>query len=52
MIFVFNPIYAPVTALGKGMLIIETFGGLGLALFVLQNIGQLRRKSLDYNKSL
>ena len=47
MIFVFNPLYLPATMAGKGLLLIDTFGGLGLVLFVLQNIGQFRRKSLD-----
>ena len=47
MVFVFNPIYVPATASGRALIIIDTFGSLGLALFVLQNIGQLRNKSLD-----
>jgi hypothetical protein len=47
MVFVFNPLYLPATTAGRGLLLIDTFGGLGLVLFVLQNIGQFRRKSLD-----
>jgi hypothetical protein len=47
MIFVFNPLYVPDTIAGRALLLIETFGALGLVLFVLQNINQFRRKSLD-----
>ena len=50
MIFVFNPLYSPATISGKALLLIDTFGGLGLVLFVLQNIGEFRRKSLDAEK--
>jgi hypothetical protein len=47
MVFVFNPLYVPNTDAARGLLLIETFAALGLALFVLQNISQFRRKSLD-----
>ena len=47
MAFVFNPLYIPGTGAGRSLLLIETFAALGLALFVLQNISQFRRKSLD-----
>jgi hypothetical protein len=47
MVFVFNPLYLPATAAGRSLLLINTFGALGLALFVLQNISQFRAKSLD-----
>ncbi|MDB5237170.1 MAG: hypothetical protein JWL88_272 [Parcubacteria group bacterium] len=47
MAFVFNPLYLPSTPAGRSLLLIETFAALGLVLFVLQNIGQFRRKSLD-----
>lgn len=42
MVFVFNPIYLPVTAVGRALLLINTLGALGLVLFILQNIWQLR----------
>lgn len=45
--FVLNPLYLPATGAGKVLLLIETFGALGLVLFVLQNIGAFRKKSLD-----
>lgn len=44
MVFVFNPLYIPATAVGKILLLINTLGALGLVLFILQNIGQLREK--------
>ncbi|MEO6536891.1 MAG: hypothetical protein ABIT47_04320 [Candidatus Paceibacterota bacterium] len=47
MIFVFNPLYLPGTVAGRALVLINTFGALALVLFVLQNIGELRRKSLD-----
>lgn len=47
MAFVFNPLYMPATAAGRTLLLIQTFGALGLVLFVLQNISEFRRKSLD-----
>jgi hypothetical protein len=47
MIFVFNPLYIPATVAGRSLLLINTFGALGLVLFVLQNVGAFRRKSLD-----
>jgi len=42
MVFVFNPIYLPATAVGRVLLLINTLGALGLVLFILQNIWQLR----------
>lgn len=50
MVFVMNPIYLPVTPSGELLLIIETFGAIGLVLFILQNIYQLRPRSLDNAK--
>jgi hypothetical protein len=47
MVFVFNPISLPATTAGQILLSINTIGALGLVLFVLQNISQFRRKSLD-----
>lgn len=44
MVFVFNPIYLPATAVGRALLLINTLGALGLVLFILQNIWQLRDK--------
>jgi hypothetical protein len=42
MVFVFNPIYLPATVAGRALLLINTLGALGLVLFILQNIWQLR----------
>lgn len=42
MVFVFNPLYLPATALGEGLLLINTLAALGLVLFILQNVGQFR----------
>jgi hypothetical protein len=42
MVFVFNPIYLPVTLAGRALLLINTLSALGLVLFILQNIWQLR----------
>ncbi len=47
MIFVFNPLYVAGTGAARALMLINTFGALALVLFVLQNIGELRRKSLD-----
>lgn len=47
MEFVFNPLSAPDTDAGRILLTIDTLGSLGLVMFVLQNISQFRRKSLD-----
>jgi hypothetical protein len=44
MIFVFNPLYLPSDWFGRTLLIINNFGALGLVLFILQNITQLRRE--------
>ncbi len=46
MVFVFNPIYLPATAVAKILFLINTLGSLGLVLFILQNIGQLKPKKL------
>jgi hypothetical protein len=45
MVFVFNPLYIPVTSWGQELLIINTLGSLALVLFILQNIGQFRRST-------
>ncbi len=42
MVFVFNPLYLPGNGLGRALLLVDTFGGLGLVLFILQNIWQFR----------
>jgi len=47
MVFVFNPLYLPGTSAGRVLLLIQTFAALGLVVFVLQNISEFRRKSLD-----
>lgn len=47
MVFVFNPLYLPGTSAGRILLLIQTFAALGLAVFMLQNISQFRKKSLD-----
>ncbi len=47
MVFVFNPLYLPATASGRALLLVQTFAALALVLFVLQNIGEFRKKSLD-----
>ncbi len=47
LVFVFNPINLPATIAGRGLLLIEIIGSLGLVMFVLQNVSQFRRKSLD-----
>ena len=44
MIFVFNPLYLPVTGIGQALLLINTLGALGLVLFILQNVWQIRSK--------
>ena len=43
MVFVFNPLYLPATFVGRALLLINTLSALGLVLFVLQNIWQIRR---------
>ncbi len=48
MVFVFNPLYLPATIAGRALLLINTLGALGLVLFILQNIWQLR---IDVPKS-
>lgn len=45
MIFVFNPLYLPATGAGRALLLINTLASLGLVLFILQNIGALRRSA-------
>lgn len=44
MVFVFNPISLPADAAGKLLLIINTLAAIGLVLFILQNISQLRHR--------
>ncbi len=45
MIFVFNPLYLPANFIGRALLLINTASSLGLVLFILQNIWQIRRPS-------
>jgi hypothetical protein len=45
MIFVFNPLYLPANFVGRTLLLINTLSALGLVLFILQNIWQIRRPS-------
>jgi len=50
MVFVFNPLYLPATAVGRALLLVNSLSALGLVLFILQNIWQLHSKeakSLD-----
>lgn len=42
MVFVFNPLYLPATAIGRVLLLINTLGSLCMVLFIFQNISQLR----------
>ena len=44
MVFVFNPLYLPGTGLGRALLLLNTFASLGLAFFILQNVGQIKKK--------
>jgi|GEM_PF-1110966 hypothetical protein len=44
MVFVFNPLYLPANAVGRSLLLINTFAALALVLFILQNVWQLRAK--------
>ncbi|HEV7424671.1 MAG TPA: hypothetical protein VGO21_05825 [Candidatus Paceibacterota bacterium] len=41
MVFVFNPLYLPATAVGRALMLVNTLSALGLVLFILQNIWQL-----------
>lgn len=43
MVFALNPLYVPGDTAGRLLLLVNTLGSLGLVLFVLQNIWQLRR---------
>jgi hypothetical protein len=43
MVFVFNPLYLPANVIGRLFLLVNTASALGLVLFVLQNIWQIRR---------
>lgn len=45
MIFVFNPLYLPTNAIGRGLLLINTLESLVLAFFILQNIWQFRAQN-------
>jgi len=47
MVFVFNPLYLPATVAGRALLLINTLSALGLVLFILQNIWQIRTKVSD-----
>ena len=42
MVFVFNPLYLPGSNLGRALLLVNTLASLGLAFFILQNVGQFR----------
>lgn len=41
-VFVFNPLYLPATDAGRSLLLVNTLSSLGLVLFILQNVWQLR----------
>lgn len=45
MVFVFNPLYTPVTVTGKALLLLNTAEALILVFFVLQNIWQFRTRT-------
>ncbi|MBA3788789.1 hypothetical protein H0X32_00120 [Patescibacteria group bacterium] len=49
MIFALNPLYLPLNAYAKALLLVNTLGALSIVLFVLQNIWQFRspRQSQD-----
>ena len=51
MIFIFNPLYLPGTIMGRVFLIVNTFGALGLVLFILQNVWQLRSPRAHESKN-
>ncbi len=43
MVFVFNPLYLPANLFGGALLFINTASAVLLVLFILQNVGQLRK---------
>jgi hypothetical protein len=45
MVFALNPLYMPGDTAGQLLLLVNTLGSLGLVLFVLQNIWQLRSQA-------
>lgn len=45
MVFALNPLYMPGDTAGQLLLLVNTLGSLGLVLFVLQNIWQLRGRA-------
>jgi hypothetical protein len=45
MVFVFNPLYLPATVAGRALLLINTLSALGLVMFILQNVWQIRTKA-------
>ncbi len=45
MVFVFNPLYLPITAAGKALMLLNTAEALILVFFVLQNIWQFRTRT-------
>jgi len=47
MVFIFNPIHLPATTVGSALILINTLGTLGLVLFILQNVWQLRPVNPD-----
>ena len=42
-VFVFNPLYLPATLAGRSLLLVNTLASVGLVVFILQNLSQLRR---------
>jgi hypothetical protein len=50
MAFVLNPLYLPATPSGQLLLNLETIGAVGIVLFAVQNIAQLRPRWLDKAK--
>jgi len=42
-VFVFNPLYLPATLAGRSLLLVNTVASIGLVVFILQNLSQLRR---------
>src|SRR6185312_3103005 len=42
MVFVFNPLYLPATVAGEAMLLVNSLASVGLVVFILQNLSQLR----------
>lgn len=49
MIFALNPLYMPVNAFAKALLLINTLGSLAIVLFVLQNVWQFRSPTASHD---